>query len=85
MKIEDKNYEILEKEARKLKCSACSKIFDICDYQEDFTFDKWIGYGSKYDEQHISFRLCCNCFDKIFDVIKPMIKFINKINLAINN
>lgn len=64
----------LKNKAKEYKCSACGKIFDILDYQENFSFDKIIGYGSNYDEQHISFRLCCECFDKIFDTIKPMIK-----------
>ena len=77
MKTENKNYKILLEKAREFKCSVCGKIFDICDYQEGFTFDKWIGYGLKHGEQHILFILCCNCFDKIFDVIKPMIKDIN--------
>ena len=58
------------------KCSACGKTFDEFDYAEDFTFDKYIGYGSIHDEEHIKFRLCCECFDKIFDIIKPMIKNI---------
>lgn len=75
MKEQNKIYKI-GNEVKKYKCSACGKVFDIYDYQEDFTFDKLIGYGSKHDEQHISFRLCCNCFDEIFDVIKPMIKDI---------
>ena len=70
------NFDDTEKEARKYKCSACRKTFDIWDFQEDFTFDKYIGYGSKNDEHHIRFHLCCDCFDKIFDVIKPMIKDI---------
>ena len=56
-----------------IKCSACGKQFDIWDKQEDFSFDKHIGYGSKYDEKHIKFQLCCDCFDKIFDKVKPMI------------
>lgn len=58
------------------KCSACGKEFDIWDEQEDFSFDKYIGYGSNHDEEHIQFKLCCDCFDKIFEVIKPMIKDI---------
>ena len=58
------------------KCSSCGKDFDVLDYQEDFCFNKYIGYGSIYDEKHIQFRLCCDCFDKIFEVIKPMIKDI---------
>ena len=70
------SFDETEKEAQKYKCSSCGKTFDIWDFQEDFSFDKYIGYGSKYDEHHIKFYLCCNCFDKIFDVISSMIKDI---------
>ena len=75
-KFEKEYFDYFEEEAKKIKCSACGKTFDIWDYQEDFSFDKWIGYGSNYDEQHIEFKLCCDCFDKIFDIVKPMIKNI---------
>lgn len=57
-------------------CSACGKIFDLCDIQENFCFDRVIGYGPKYDEMQIRFNLCCDCFDKIIDIIKPIIKNI---------
>ena len=79
MNSKEKEYETFEEaveKAKKLKCSACGKTFDVWDYIEDFSFDKWIGYGSKHDEQHIEFRLCCDCFDKIFDSIKHKIKYI---------
>ena len=66
----------MKKIINKKKCSCCGKMLDTLDMQEDFTFDKYIGYGSKHDEEHIKFQLCCNCFDKIFDVIKPLIKDI---------
>lgn len=75
-KFEEEYFKHFEEEAKKIKCSACGKTFDIWDYQEEFIFDKHIGYGSIHDTQHIKFRLCCDCFDKIFDVIKPMIKDI---------
>ena len=44
--------------------------------QENFCFDRVIGYGSKYDEMQIRFNLCCECFDKIIDINKPIIKNI---------
>lgn len=75
-KFEEEYLHHLEEVAKQTKCSACGKTFNIWDYQEDFSFDKWIGYGSEHDEQHIEFKLCCDCFDRIFDVVKPMIKNI---------
>lgn len=56
------------------KCSMCGKEFSLVDYQEDFCFDRVIGYGSKYDEMHIKFNLCCDCFDKSMDMIMPYFK-----------
>ena len=75
-KFEEYYLHYLEDVAKNTKCSACGKTFDIYDVQEDFTFDKYIGYGSNHDCEHIKFKLCCDCFDKIFDVIKPIIKNI---------
>lgn len=66
----------MKKIINKKKCSCCGKILDTLDMQEDFVFDRYIGYGSKHDEEHIKFQLCYNCFDKIFDTIKPLIKDI---------
>ena len=43
----------------KKKCSMCGKVFDIFDEQEDFCFDRHIGYGSEFDLTHIKFNLCC--------------------------
>lgn len=59
---------------KNIKCSMCGKDFSLDDYQENFCFDRIIGYGSKYDETHIKFNLCCNCFDKTIDIIKPLFK-----------
>lgn len=53
------------------KCSMCCGDFSLVDYQENFCFDRVIGYGSKYDEMHIKFNLCYDCFDKAIDIIKP--------------
>lgn len=75
-KFQEEYLKYLQDVAKNTKCSACGKTFDIYDVQEEFTFDKYIGYGSKYDCEHIKFKLCCDCFDKIFDVIKPMIRDI---------
>lgn len=59
---------------KNIKCSMCGKDFSPVDYQENFCFDRVIGYGSKYDEMHIKFNLCCDCFDKTIDLLKPYFK-----------
>lgn len=52
-------------------CTMCAKKLTIWDMQEPFGFDHLIGYGSSYDMRHIRFRLCCNCFDKVMDWMRP--------------
>lgn len=56
------------------KCNLCGKSFDLWDTQEDFGFDYHVGYGSKYDLQHITAHFCCNCFDKLLDELTPRFK-----------
>lgn len=57
-----------------LICSMCSNKLDEFDLQENFSFKRYIGYGSKYDLNIFEARLCCDCFDKILDTVLPMFK-----------
>ena len=66
----------MSENSQKKKCSMCGKVFDMWDEQENFCFDRHIGYGSEFDLMHIKFNLCCECFDKVFRMIKPMFKEI---------
>ena len=43
-------------------------------YLGDNRFYVHVGYGSKYDESIINFNLCCDCYDKVIDMILPMCK-----------
>lgn len=52
-------------------CTMCGKQMDVWDKQEKFEFDHLVGYGSKYDTSHIRFGLCCSCFDKTMDWMRP--------------
>lgn len=54
-----------------MKCNLCGKDFDLWDKQENFGFDYYVGYGSKYDLQHISAHFCCRCFDRLLDELTP--------------
>lgn len=58
------------------KCNMCGVVFNIWDTNENNTIEKKLGYGSKYDEEKIKIRLCCNCLDSLIDscVISPIIK-----------
>lgn len=60
--------EVKEEKIEK-RCTMCNKIFDEWDLQEDFSWHKWIGYGSKYDLNKLDLDLCCDCFDKVLDFI----------------
>ena len=51
------------------RCTMCNKILNEWDIQEDFSWHKWIGYGSKYDLNKLDLDLCCDCFDKVLDFI----------------
>lgn len=54
------------------KCTMCGKEFDFWDKQENFCFEHQVGYGSAHDGEKISLKLCCECFDKVIDIIAPM-------------
>lgn len=54
------------------QCSMCGKEFDIFDKQLGFTFDKYIGYGSIHDMDRVKLNLCCECFDKLIDILNPI-------------
>lgn len=56
----------------KKKCNMCGKEFDCWDEQENFCFEHKIGYGSIHDGEQIIINLCCDCFDKVIDVVVPM-------------
>jgi len=57
-----------------MNCNLCGKPFDMWDRQENFGFDYHVGYGSKYDLQHITVHFCCSCFDKLLDELIPRFK-----------
>ena len=50
-------------------CTMCGKTFDIWDENADFQVDYEIGYGSKYDCNHLHMDLCCECFDKMVEFL----------------
>ena len=56
----------------KKKCNMCGKEFDFWDEQENFCFEHKVGYGSIHDGEQVSLNLCCDCFDKVIDIVAPM-------------
>ena len=54
------------------KCTMCGKPLDEFDVQNRFGLDHRIGYGSRYDGDHLKARFCSRCFDSIIDYIAPL-------------
>lgn len=71
--MDDLNSRI-EKRAKDMHCTMCGKQYDFFDAQENFRIDQYVGYGSKYDEDHIIMNLCCDCFDRLMDFAIPLCK-----------
>ena len=56
------------------ECTMCGKTLSEDDMFENYSADMNIGYGSRYDMSHIRFQLCCDCFDRILDIVIPLCK-----------
>ena len=56
------------------ECTMCGKTLDEWDKYENYGADLHIGYGSKYDMSRLRFQLCCDCFDRILDMVVPLCK-----------
>lgn len=52
---------------RKVYCNRCGREFDVWDVQHDFSIQRRIGFGSKYDGDFLNLDLCCDCMDKLID------------------
>ena len=61
---------------KQICCNKCGKPFDIWDTQEDFSIDKHMGYGTKYDGDYLKLSLCCDCMEKLIEdcVVSPVIE-----------
>lgn len=51
------------------RCTMCNRILNEFDINGDFSYHKWIGYGSRYDENRLDVELCGECFDKVVSFI----------------
>ena len=56
------------------RCTICDKPFDLMDEQLGIVVDKVVPYGSVHDGERMKLHLCCDCFDKVVDLINPMCK-----------
>lgn len=45
-------------------CNMCGKPFDYSDEEQDISFHRPIGYGSRFDLSYLNLDLCNQCFDK---------------------
>ncbi len=51
----------------KTHCNLCGNLFSVWDENENFTINKPLGYGTKYDGDRLNLRLCCSCIEKIIE------------------
>lgn len=56
----------------KKQCTMCGKNFDLWDEQENFYLNRRIGYGSFRDGCQVKLQLCCECFDRVLDMVIPL-------------
>lgn len=59
---------------RKQKCTMCGKNFELHDISADLRFEKQIGYGSVHDGERLKLNLCCECFDRLANVLNVICK-----------
>ena len=60
-----------ERHCAKPICSMCGRPLNEWDIQENFEIDfHSVGYGSRYDGEHIRAVFCCDCFDKFIQYIE---------------
>lgn len=52
---------------RQTLCNICGNKFDFWDEQENYSIYTTIGYGSKYDGEHLKLDICCKCMDNLID------------------
>lgn len=58
-------------------CNMCGNDFDVWDEQENFSIHKYIGYGSRFDNERIDLDVCCDCFDRaMMEYIIPKCKLM---------
>lgn len=48
-------------------CNRCGKPMDQYDKNEQFGFDYYVAYGSRYDLTHVKASFCCDCFDVMIE------------------
>lgn len=51
-------------------CDICGKRFNDLDEEIGLIIDRYMGYGSKRDGEHVHIDICANCFDKLLDDIE---------------
>ena len=59
---------------KKQKCTMCGKKFELHDICADLHFEKQIGYGSIHDGETLKLNLCCECFDRLAEILNLICK-----------
>lgn len=58
-----------------IKCNCCGKAINNQRHPYGLGVHKKIGYGSKFDGQEIEIDLCCNCLDKLLNLMIKKFKY----------
>jgi hypothetical protein len=68
------NNQPIFNEDKEKRCNRCGKTLDLWDVQENYSLQKHLGYGTKYDGSNLDLQLCCECMDKLIEecVISPV-------------
>lgn len=60
----------------KIVCTMCGNELDECDIDAHFNFERYIGFGSKYDLCIFEAQLCCKCYDNAKNTLQ--VRFTHK-------
>lgn len=73
--ISDKKLMKAEKEDEYIAikvCDICGRTYEFLDVQASKSNTIYLGFGSKYDLNIFNYDVCCECFDKMIDLVLPL-------------
>ena len=59
---------------KRKRCAMCGRKFELHDKFANFNFEKQIGYGSVHDGKTLKINLCCECFDRLAEILNLICK-----------
>ena len=59
---------------KRKRCTMCGRKFELHDKFANFNFEKQIGYCSVHDGKTLKINLCCECFDRLAEILNLICK-----------